>query len=279
MQAGQKKRREGAGQTMGEPAEGNVMRLVVKVGTSSLTHGSGKVNIRRVEELCKVLSDIKNAGHEVIFVSSGAIAMGVAKLGLPGRPSDEATKQAAAAVGQVELMYAYNRCFAEYNHKVAQILITAEDIKFEVRRKYFSNTISKLLELDVIPVINENDTVSTKEATVGDNDSLAAVVAVNIQADLVILLSDIEGMYTGDPHKDPDAKLITVVDNIADIEHMAGGTVTALGTGGMMSKIQAAKMCNEAGIDMIIMNGAYPEKLYEAVEGKSVGTRFIARKA
>ncbi|MCD8285728.1 MAG: glutamate 5-kinase [Clostridia bacterium] len=254
------------------------MRLVVKVGTSSLTHGTGKVNIKRVEELCKVLSDIKNAGHELIFVSSGAIAMGVSKLGLPGRPSDDTTKQAAAAVGQVELMYAYDRAFAEYNHTVAQILITAEDIKFEARRAYFTNTISKLIELGVIPVINENDTVSTKELTVGDNDTLAAVVATNIGADLVILLSDIEGMYTGDPHKDPNAKLLTEVTDISEIEHMAGGTVTALGTGGMASKITAAKMCNEAGIDMIIMNGAYPEKLYEAVEGKPVGTRFIAAK-
>ncbi len=254
------------------------MRLVVKVGTSSLTHGTGKVNIKRVEELCKVLSDIKNAGHEVIFVSSGAIAMGVAKLGLPGRPSDEATKQAAAAVGQVELMYAYDRQFAEYNHTVAQILITAEDIKSEERRQYFTNTLNRLLEMDVIPVINENDTVSTKELTVGDNDTLAAIVAVSTQADLVILLSDIEGLYTGDPHKDKNAQLITEVSDIAAIEHMAGGTVTSLGTGGMASKITAAKMCNEAGIDMIIMNGAWPEKLYEAVEGKAVGTRFIAAK-
>lgn len=254
------------------------MRLVVKVGTSSLTHGSGKINIRRVEELCKVLSDIKNAGHELIFVSSGAIAMGVSKLGLPGRPSDEATKQAAAAVGQVELMYAYDREFAEYNHTVAQILITAEDIRFEARKQYFTNTLNRLLEMGVIPVINENDTVSTKELTVGDNDTLAAVVAVNTQADLVILLSDIEGLYTGDPHKDPNARLITEVDDIASIEHMAGGTVTSLGTGGMASKITAAKMCNEAGIDMLIMNGAYPDKLYEAVEGKKVGTRFIAGK-
>ena len=193
------------------------MRLVIKVGTSTLAHQSGKLNIRRVEELCKVISDLKNAGHQIVLVSSGAIGMGIGKLNLPGRPSDMPTKQAAAAVGQCELMYTYDKLFSEYNHTVAQILITGDDIENKSRCAHFINTMEKLLELGALPVINENDTVATAEIAVGDNDTLAAIVAVNIGADLLILLTDIDGLYSADPKKNKNAHLIKTVENINNV--------------------------------------------------------------
>ena len=179
------------------------MRIVVKVGTSTLAHSTGRMNIRHVEDLVKVLSDLKNAGHEMILVSSGAIGMGVGKLNLPGKPSDMPTKQAAAAVGQCELMYTYDRLFLQYNHTVAQILLTGEDVDHTERRENFENTMERLLELGSLPIINENDTVATAEIKVGDNDTLGAIVARCVKADLLVLLSDIEGLYTADPRKDP----------------------------------------------------------------------------
>ena len=188
------------------------MRIVVKVGTSTLAHSTGRMNIRHVEDLVKVLSDLKNAGHEMILVSSGAIGMGVGKLNLPGKPSDMPTKQAAAAVGQCELMYTYDRLFLQYNHTVAQILLTGEDVDHTERRENFENTMERLLELGSLPIINENDTVATAEIKVGDNDTLGAIVARCVKADLLVLLSDIEGLYTADPRKDPSAKLIPVVE-------------------------------------------------------------------
>ena len=187
------------------------MRIVVKVGTSTLAHATGRLNIRHVEELVKVLSDLKNAGHEIILVSSGAIGMGVGKLNLPGRPADMPTKQAAAAVGQCELMYTYDRLFTQYSHTVAQILLTGDDVDHDDRRQNFENTLSRLLELGALPIINENDTVATAEITVGDNDTLGAIVACAVGADLLVLLSDIQGLYTADPRQDPDARLIPVV--------------------------------------------------------------------
>ena len=254
------------------------MRIVIKVGTSTLTHATGHLNIRRVEELCKVMSDIKNAGHEVIFVSSGAIGMGVGKLGLHERPTDIPTKQAAAAVGQCELMYTYDKLFSEYNHIVAQLLITGSDIDDEVRHSNFSNTLSRLLELGAIPVINENDTVATEEIVIGDNDTLAAIVAKSVKADLLILLSDIDGLYTADPRRDPEAKIIDVVRCVDDdILSMAGGNGTSRGTGGMVTKLTAAKICLDCGCDMIIANGNKPKKIYDMVEGKPVGTRFTGK--
>ena len=254
------------------------MRIVIKVGTSTLTHATGHLNIRRVEELCKVMSDIKNAGHEVIFVSSGAIGMGVGKLGLHERPTDIPTKQAAAAVGQCELMYTYDKLFSEYNHTVAQLLITGSDIDDEVRHSNFSNTLSRLLELGAIPVINENDTVATEEIVIGDNDTLAAIVAKSVKADLLILLSDIDGLYTADPRKDPEAKIIDTVRFVDDnILSMAGGNGTSRGTGGMVTKLTAAKICLDCGCDMIIANGNKPNKIYDMVEGKPVGTRFTGK--
>lgn len=255
------------------------MRIVVKVGTSTLAHSTGRMNIRHVEELVKVLSDLKNAGHEMILVSSGAIGMGVGKLNLPGKPSDMPTKQAAAAVGQCELMYTYDRLFLQYNHTVAQILLTGEDVDDTERRQNFENTMERLLELGALPVINENDTVATAEIKVGDNDTLGAIVAKSVKADLLVLLSDIEGLYTADPRKDPSAKLIPVVEEVTpEIEALAGGVGSGLATGGMATKLRAAKMVAQVGCDMIITNGEHPEVLYGIAEGKDVGTRFLGRK-
>ena len=251
------------------------MRVVIKVGTSTLTHKTGNLNIRHIESLCRVLSDLKNAGHEVLLVSSGAIGMGVGKLSLKERPQDMPTKQAAAAVGQCELMYTYDKLFAEYNHTVAQILLTGEDMNHADRYENFRNTLHRLLELGALPIINENDTVSTAEIAVGDNDTLGAIVAKGAEADLLVLLTDIDGLYTADPRKDPDAKLVSVVSEITpELLATAGGKGSALGTGGMATKLSAAKLCLEAGISTVIANGDDPEKLYDIIEGKSVGTIF-----
>ena len=253
------------------------MRIVVKVGTSTLAHSTGRMNIRHVEDLVKVLSDIKNAGHQVILVSSGAIGMGVGKLNLPGRPDDMPTKQAAAAVGQCELMYTYDRLFTQYNHTVAQILVTGEDVDHADRRANFQNTIHRLLALGALPIVNENDTVATAEIAVGDNDTLGAVVASSVEADLLVLLSDIDGLYTADPHRDSQAELIPVVEEITpEIEALAGGAGSGLGTGGMATKLRAAKMAAASGVEMVIANGSDPAILYDIVEGKSAGTRFLA---
>ena len=252
------------------------MRIVVKIGTSTLAHAAGRLNIRRTEELVKVLSDLKNAGNQLILVSSGAIGMGVGRLNLPGRPADMPTKQAAAAVGQCELMYAYDRLFAQYNHTVAQLLLTGEDVRFPHRRQNFENTMARLLELGALPVINENDTVATAEIKVGDNDTLGAIVACSVGADLLVLLSDIEGLYTADPRKDPAAKLIPTVEAVTpEIEALAGGKGSELATGGMETKLRAARRVTAAGCDMVITNGEHPERLYDIAEGKAVGTRFL----
>ncbi len=255
------------------------MRIVIKIGTSTLTYQNGCVNIRRIEALCRVISDIKNAGNEVILVSSGAIGMGVGKLNLKSRPSDIAGKQAAAAVGQCELMYIYDKEFATHNHTVAQILLTAPDLKCEDRHKKFEATLTRLLELDVLPIINENDTIATEEIVFGDNDTLAAEVAVSIGAELLILLSDIDGLYTSDPHTDKNARLIESVYELDDnIMSLGGAAGTALGTGGMQTKLNAAKIVTSAGCDMIIANGSYPDMLYNIIDNKNIGTRFYSKK-
>lgn len=254
------------------------MRTVIKVGTSTLTHKTGNLNIRLMEEFCKVLSDLKNAGDEIILVSSGAIGMGVGKLSLQERPQDMPTKQAVAAVGQCELMYTYDKYFSEYGHTIAQILLTGSDLKNEDRSRNFRNTVNRLLELGALPIINENDTVATEEIAVGDNDTLAAIVAVDIGADRLILLSDIDGLYTADPRKDSNATLISVVEAITpEIEQLGGDAGSALGTGGMHTKLNAAKICTENGTDMIIANGADPKILYDIAEGKKIGTIFLKR--
>ena len=255
------------------------MRIVVKVGTSTLTHETGRINIRRIENLCKVLSDIKNAGHELILVSSGAIGLGVGKLNLKQKPDDMPTKQAAAAIGQCELMYLYDKKFLEYNHIVAQILITGMDFDNETSSMNFQNTLNRLLELGVMPVINENDSIVTDEISVGDNDTLGAIVAKTAQADLLILLSDIDGLYTANPREYKNAELIDVVFSITpEIEQLAGNKGTSLGTGGMITKIKAAEIAMDAGIDMIITNGMHPDNLYRILDGEKVGTKFRGRK-
>jgi len=255
------------------------MRIVVKVGTSTLTHPTGRLDIRHVERLAAVLSDLANAGHEMILVTSGAIGMGVGKLALKGRPSDMPTKQAAAAVGQCELMYTYDRLFTSYNRTVAQILLTGSDIDDPERRVNFQNTLFRLIEMGALPIINENDTVATEQIAVGDNDTLAAIVARCARSDLLVLLSDIDGLYTADPRHDPSARLIPVVAAITpDIEALAGGRGSALGTGGMATKLHAARIATAAGVTMVIADGGRPELLYDIVDGKSVGTRFAAQK-
>ncbi|MBO5891647.1 MAG: glutamate 5-kinase [Oscillospiraceae bacterium] len=255
------------------------MRIVIKIGTSTLAHATGRLNIQRVEQLCKILSDIKNAGHQVILVSSGAIGMGVGKLGLQQRPKDIPTKQAAAAVGQCELMYFYDKLFSEYHHTVAQLLITGDDVANDTRHTNFRNTLNRLLELDALPIINENDTVATEELGIGDNDTLAAIVASSVAADKLVLLSDIDGLYTADPHSHPDAELIREVHALDDnILSLAGASGSNLGTGGMVTKLHAAKICMEAGCDMIITNGSQPTNLYAIIDGESVGTLFYGER-
>ncbi len=252
------------------------MRIVIKIGTSTLAYATGQLNIRRVEALCKTMSDIRNAGHELILVSSGAIGMGVGKLGLRSRPQDIPTKQAAAAVGQCELMYIYDKLFSEYHHTVAQLLITADNLTNETRHANFTNTLTRLLELGVVPVINENDTVATEEIVIGDNDTLAARVAQSVGAQMLILLSDIDGLYTADPHTNPEAKLLPVVRRVDEkIRKLAGVSSTTQGTGGMVTKLRAAEICLDCGCEMVIANGNNPAALYDIVEGKPVGTRFV----
>lgn len=266
------------------PEGGSGMRIVVKVGTSTLAHATGRLNIQRMERLCRVLSDLKNAGHEIILVSSGAIGMGVGKLNLPGRPADMPSKQAAAAVGQCELMYTYDKQFTEYSHTVAQLLLTGEDIKSEQRSRNVRNTLSRLLELGALPIINENDAVATDEIgvenTIGENDSLSAIVAAAIGADLLVLLSDIDGLYDKDPRRHPDARLIPTVERVDDeLFTLAEDSSTGLGTGGMITKLRAAAIATEAGCEMVIANGSKPEVLYDIAEGRSVGTRFLTGRA
>ncbi len=266
------------------PEGGSGMRIVVKVGTSTLAHVTGRLNIQRMERLCRVLSDLKNAGHEIILVSSGAIGMGVGKLNLPGRPADMPSKQAAAAVGQCELMYTYDKQFTEYSHTVAQLLLTGEDIKSEQRSRNVRSTLSRLLELGALPIINENDAVATDEIgvenTIGENDSLSAIVAAAIGADLLVLLSDIDGLYDKDPRRHPDARLIPTVERVDDeLFTLAEDSSTGLGTGGMITKLRAAAIATEAGCEMVIANGSKPEVLYDIAAGRPAGTRFLTGRA
>ena len=255
------------------------MKIVIKVGTSTLTHATGKINIRRVESLCRVISDLKNAGHEIVLVSSGAIGMGVGKLMLKEKPDDMPTKQAASAIGQCELMYVYDNEFSKYNHMIGQILITKSDIENDENHLNFKNTVTKLLEFGVIPIINENDTISTDEISIGDNDTLGAIVTTSVKADLMIILSDINGLYTENPRTNKDAKLISDVENLDEhILAMGKESGSMLGTGGMHTKLNAAKIVTDCGIDTIIANGSNPDILYDIIEGKPTGTFFHGRK-
>lgn len=254
-------------------------RIVIKVGTSTLTHSTGMLSIRRIELLIKVLSDLKNCGKEIILVTSGAIGVGCGKLGLKSRPTDTPTKQAIAAIGQCELMYLYDKQFSLYNHVVAQVLLTKDVIDNDERKLNCVNTLSKLLSIGALPIINENDTVAVEEIEFGDNDTLSAIVADIVKADLLVILSDIDGLYDKDPHKNSNAKLIRVVDKIDEnIISLAEGAGSEHGTGGMITKIHAAQIANAAGIDMIIMNGQDPNIFYDLFENKPVGTIFLAEK-
>lgn len=255
-------------------------RIVVKVGTSTLTHKTGRLNIRRVEQLVKTLADIYNAGHEVILVSSGAIGLGMGKLGLRERPKSTRDKQACAAVGQCELMDLYSSLFSDYSITVAQMLLT-KYILLEDRREHVENALESLLGFGAIPVVNENDTVAIDELEleVGENDSLAAIVATIAKADLLIIMSDIDGLYDKDPRKEEDAKLIPVVHEITDeIRELAGGAGTKFGTGGMKTKIHAVELAYESNIDVILMNGRKPRRLYDLFEDKKIGTLFTLEK-
>lgn len=255
-------------------------RIVIKVGTSTLTHKTGRLNIRRMERFVKTLADIQNSGHELILVSSGAVGLGMAKMGLSTRPTETTMKQACAAVGQCELMYIYDKFFGEYNLNVAQILLTRYILETP-RKNNVENTFLELLKHNVIPVVNENDTVAIDELELelGENDTLAAHVGVFCKADMLIILSDIDGFFDGDPRMNPDAKLLPVITEIDDkIRSLAGDAVSGQGSGGMITKLNAAEIAMNAGFDMAILNGKNPEILYDLFDGKDVGTIFVGKK-
>ncbi len=257
----------------------NLRRLVVKIGTSSLTHNNGKTDIKHMSELVRVISDIANSGVSVAVVSSGAIAVGVGKLGLKSRPGDTEGRQAAAAVGQCELMFMYDKMFSEYGHTVGQMLITKSDVDDPERRRNMINTFEKLFELGVIPVINENDCVAVEEIVYGDNDCLSAVVAELIGADKLVILTDIDGLYDKNPSEYEDAKLIAKVPEITEeIIALAGGAGSDLATGGMVTKVRAAQIAGAAGIDTVVMNSTPADNLYSVCEGKNAGTIFKSRR-
>lgn len=257
-------------------------RTVIKVGTSTLTYDNGKINYRRIEKLCKVLSDLQNSGEEIILVSSGAIGVGMGKAGLEKRPAENKKKQALAAIGQCELMYMYDKLFGEYNHSVAQILLTRYAVETDQKRQNVINTINELLNMNIIPIINENDTVAIDELdgnNFGDNDMLSAIVARLVCADRLIILTDIDGLYDSNPRTNPDAKMIDVVESIdKKILDMAAGSGSNRGTGGMITKLQAADYATKRGIDVYVINGSTPENIYKILDGINTGTMFTAKK-
>ena len=253
----------------------NAKRIVVKVGTSTLTYETGKVNIRRMRKLVEVLSDLKNSGMEVVLVTSGAIGVGVGKLGLAAKPKDTPGRQAAATVGQCELMFMYDKLFSEFGHITGQILVTRLDFENDERGVNLSNSFNKLFEYGAVPIVNENDAVAVEEIVFGDNDNLSATVAKLINADGLIILSDIDGLFSGNPKTDDSAVLIPVVDKITEeIEMLAGGAGSKRGTGGMITKIHAAKVAGSAGIPTVIINGSNPDDIYRLIEGRQTGTFF-----
>ena len=255
-----------------------VKRIVVKVGTSTLTYETGKTNIRRMIKLCSVLADLHNAGLDVVLVTSGAIGVGVGKLGLGEKPQDIPGRQAAACVGQTELMFMYDKFFSEYGQKIGQLLVTKSDFEQPERRDNLSNAFQKLFEYGAIPVVNENDSVATEEIVYGDNDSLSAIVAVLTNADLLVILTDIDGLFDTNPNEDPDARLIPVVETITpEIEALCGGAGTSRGTGGMLTKVHAAKTATAAGIPVVVMNGSAPQDLYRVIDGHRIGTLFLGK--
>lgn len=254
-------------------------RIVVKVGTSTLTYDTGKINIRRMSKLAQVLSDLKNGGKEVVLVTSGAIGVGVGKLGLKERPQDTPGRQAAATVGQCELMFLYDKFFSEYGNIIGQLLVTRSDFENDERHTNLHNSFMKLFEYGAIPVVNENDSVAVEEIVFGDNDSLSAHVAKIVDADLLVILTDIDGLFSANPREDENAVLIHNVDKIdAEILALAGGSGTSRGTGGMITKLHAAQIATEAGIDTVVMNGSDPEELYKLLDGRQTGTLFRAQR-
>ncbi len=257
----------------------NAKKIVVKVGTSTLTYETGKLNIRRIKKLVEVLSDLKNSGMQVVLVTSGAIGVGVGKLGLNKKPKDTPGRQAAATVGQCELMFMYDKLFSEYGHITGQLLVTRSDIDNEERKTNLINSFNKLLEYGAIPIVNENDAVAVEEIVFGDNDNLSAIVAKLISADGLVILTDIDGLFSGNPKTDDDAVLIPVVEKITEeIEAIAGGTGSDRGTGGMITKIHAAKVACNSGIPTVIINGSNPDDIYRLIEGRQTGTLFLPRK-
>ncbi len=254
-------------------------KIVIKIGSSSLTHAGGQLNLLRIEKLARVITDLNNSNKDVVLVSSGAIATGAGKMGFDKRPDDKIKKQALAAIGQAELIKIYDKFFEEYNKTVAQVLLTKDGLENPLRRQNAKNTLAELLKMGIIPVINENDTVSTDEIEFGDNDRLSAIVATLIEADLLIILSDIDGMFTDDPSSNSSAELISkVVDFEEDIERYAFTHNSGFGTGGMVSKIAAARLCASENIDMIITNGSDPLVIFDILEGREVGTIFVSHK-
>ncbi len=263
----------------------DAQRIVIKVGTSTLTYETGKINFTCIDKLARIISDLSNQGKEVVLVTSGAIGVGVDKLKLPERPKTIREKQAVAAVGQCELMHMYSKFFSEYGHIVAQILLTRDIMGDDKCRKNVVNTFETLLEKDIIPIVNENDSVSTVELKVGqkdtfsENDTLSAIVAKLIEADLLIILSDIDGFYDSDPRKNPDSKMLSIINKITpEIEECAEGAGTKRGTGGMVTKLSAAKIATGAGVDVVLTNGSHPEAILDILSGKQVGTLFIGTK-
>ena len=259
-------------------------RIVIKIGSSSLTHSeTGRLNLRKLEVLARELSDLRNQGKDVILVSSGAIATGVAALGMHEKPTELKGQQACAAVGQARLMMIYQKLFSEYNQLSAQILMTKNTMLNNVNRKNSQNTFNELLSLGVIPIVNENDSISTYELQnlekFGDNDTLSAMVAALVRADLLILLSDIDGLFTDDPNTNPDAKFIDVVENLDDnLLNMGKGTSgSKVGTGGMATKLTAAQIASAAGVDMVIANGADFHIIHKITEGRKYGTLFVSQ--
>lgn len=262
------------------PCFADKKRVVIKVGSSSLTYPeTGNINIRRTRALVEVLADLKNSGKEIIFVTSGAGAVGAAKCGFRSKPSDVPAKQACAAVGQSELMRYYSETFGEYNHQVAQLLLTRDVVSNEVRRSNVINTFNKLFEMGIIPIINANDVVSIKQLDFDENDTLSAIVATLVNADLLVMLTDVDGLYDGDPQA-PGSKLISEVDRIdSDIISLAQGAGSSVGTGGMLTKIEAAQIAMEAGIDTVIIGNRSPKLLYDLFESdNAVCTYFKAPK-
>lgn len=260
----------------------NAKRIIVKVGTSTLTYDNGNINLYRIEKLTRVISDIVNSGKEIVLVSSGAIGVGVNKLKLKEKPVTIREKQAVAAVGQCELMHIYSKFFSEYSHTVGQVLLTRDVIEDDHTRKNVINTFETLLEKKIIPIVNENDTVSIDEieniVKFGDNDNLSAIVSVLTNADLLIILSDIDGFYDSDPRSNESAKLLSQVENITpELEECAGGAGSKLGTGGMVTKLAAGKIAINAGVDMVLANGDEPDIIRYILEGKEIGTLFIGR--